>query len=141
VIHLTLIRVKVCLTKPAHAFAHGIAAEPDPGRQLQEKAGGVTPAGLFSLGGEGLLLIRISKSPSVIASGAKQSIARQSEVWIASSRSLSSGVHSRDPLAPRDDGCSAYGLLADDVQVHHFVTPARSVIGFPRCLVSGSIAA
>jgi hypothetical protein len=28
---------------------HGIAAEPDlPNRQLQEKAGGVTPAGFFS---------------------------------------------------------------------------------------------
>jgi hypothetical protein len=25
-------------------------------------------------------------------------------VWIASSRSLSSGAHSRDPLAPRNDG-------------------------------------
>src|SRR5687768_7747151 len=30
-------------------FRHGIAAEPDlPSRQLQEKAGGVMPAGLFS---------------------------------------------------------------------------------------------
>src|SRR6267154_6647955 len=26
------------------------------------------------------------------------------ELWIASSRSLSSGAHSRDPLAPRNDG-------------------------------------
>jgi hypothetical protein len=26
------------------------------------------------------------------------------QVWIASSRSLSSGAHSRDPLAPRNDG-------------------------------------
>jgi hypothetical protein len=26
------------------------------------------------------------------------------EEWIASSRSLSSGAHSRDPLAPRNDG-------------------------------------
>jgi hypothetical protein len=26
------------------------------------------------------------------------------KVWIASSRSLSSGAHSRDPLAPRNDG-------------------------------------
>jgi hypothetical protein len=53
VIHLTPIRVKICLTKPAQAFAHGIAVEPDPSRQLQEKAGGVTPAGRFSLEGEG----------------------------------------------------------------------------------------
>jgi hypothetical protein len=48
VIHLTLILVKVWLTKLAAPFPHGIAAEPDPSRQLQEKAGGVTPAGLFS---------------------------------------------------------------------------------------------
>jgi hypothetical protein len=32
----------------AQASTHGIAAEPDTSRQLQEKAGGVTPAGLFS---------------------------------------------------------------------------------------------
>jgi hypothetical protein len=38
----------------------------------------------------------------VIASDAKQSAA--GEGWIASSRSLSSGAHSRDPLAPRNDG-------------------------------------
>jgi hypothetical protein len=48
VIQITLIRVKVCLSKLTQALRHGIAAEPDPGRQLQEKAGGVTPAGLFS---------------------------------------------------------------------------------------------
>jgi hypothetical protein len=37
----------------------------------------------------------------VIASDAKQSIIRQAKKeWIASSRSLSSGAHSRDPLAP-----------------------------------------
>src|ERR1700694_6012533 len=40
---------------------------------------------------------------TVIASAAKQSIAAK-KVWIASSRSLSSGAHSRDPLAPRNDG-------------------------------------
>src|SRR5882672_705750 len=39
----------------------------------------------------------------VIASVAKQSILAK-EKWIASSRSLSSGAHSRDPLAPRNDG-------------------------------------
>ena len=39
----------------------------------------------------------------VIASEAKQSRAKK-EDWIASSRSLSSGAHSRDPLAPRNDG-------------------------------------
>jgi hypothetical protein len=40
---------------------------------------------------------------SVIASEAKQSSVRD-ESWIASSRSLSSFAHSRDPLAPRNDG-------------------------------------
>jgi len=39
---------------------------------------------------------------TVIASAAKQSRAAK-KVWIASSRSLSSGAHSRDPLAPRND--------------------------------------
>jgi hypothetical protein len=38
----------------------------------------------------------------VIASAAKQSIERRKEGWIVS-RSLSSGAHSRDPLA-RNDG-------------------------------------
>ena len=37
VIQLTLIRVKVCLTKLTQALRHGIAAEPDPSRQLQER--------------------------------------------------------------------------------------------------------
>jgi hypothetical protein len=41
--------INVRLTRLAQALPHGIAAEPDPGRQLQEKAGGVTPAGLFSV--------------------------------------------------------------------------------------------
>jgi hypothetical protein len=36
----------------------------------------------------------------VIASEAKQSISPLAEAWIASSRSLSSGAHARDPLAP-----------------------------------------
>src|SRR6266446_5636396 len=44
----------------------------------------------------------IADQLAVIASAAKQSIAT-SEDWIASSRSLSSGAHSRDPLAPRND--------------------------------------
>jgi len=39
--------------------------------------------------------------PLVIASAAKQSIYPYVEVWIAS-RSLSSGAHSRDPLARND---------------------------------------
>jgi hypothetical protein len=39
----------------------------------------------------------------VIASVAKQSMPPQAMEWIASSRSLSSGAHSRDPLAPRND--------------------------------------
>jgi hypothetical protein len=38
----------------------------------------------------------------VIASEATQSIEPE-QSWIASSRSLSSGAHSRDPLAPRND--------------------------------------
>jgi hypothetical protein len=40
----------------------------------------------------------------VIASEAKQSMTCPGAKWIASSRSLSSGAHSRDPLAPRNDG-------------------------------------
>jgi hypothetical protein len=40
---------------------------------------------------------------TVIASEAKQSKSSGKD-WIASSRSLSSGAHSRDPLAPRNDG-------------------------------------
>jgi hypothetical protein len=47
---------------------------------------------------------RDSADYTVIASEAKQSIAQQAERWIASSRSLSSDAHSRDPLAPRNDG-------------------------------------
>jgi hypothetical protein len=38
---------------------------------------------------------------TVITSEAKQSISPRKKEWIASSRSLSSGAHSRDPLAPR----------------------------------------
>jgi hypothetical protein len=45
----------------------------------------------------------IFRFPAVIASEAKQSIVRDAS-WIASSRSLSSGARSRDPLAPCDDG-------------------------------------
>jgi hypothetical protein len=41
----------------------------------------------------------------VIASVAKQPIAAKQGNWIASSRSLSSGAHSRNPLAPRNDHC------------------------------------
>jgi hypothetical protein len=40
---------------------------------------------------------------SVIASEAKQSIAWIPQFWIAPSRSLSSGAHSRDPLASGND--------------------------------------
>ena len=43
-----------------------------------------------------------SGSHVVIASGAKQSMPQQADKWIAS-WSLSSGAHSRDPLA-RNDG-------------------------------------
>src|SRR6185436_2325608 len=42
-------------------------------------------------------------SPAVIASEAKQSTPPRAGTWTASSRSLSSGAHSRDPLAPRND--------------------------------------
>jgi hypothetical protein len=46
----------------------------------------------------------LSKDPeTVIASEAKQSSVIAQD-WIVSSRSLSSGAHSRDPLAPRNDG-------------------------------------
>jgi hypothetical protein len=37
----------------------------------------------------------------------------QAEAWIASSRSLSSGARSRDPLAPRNDGCAKNIRLID----------------------------
>jgi hypothetical protein len=47
--------------------------------------------------------IRLSQRFIVTASEAKQSIAAKRD-WIASSRSLSSGAHLRDPLAPRKDG-------------------------------------
>jgi hypothetical protein len=49
-------------------------------------------------------------SKPVIASGAKQSSAT-SKSWIASSRSLSSGAHLRDPLAPRNDERKRPGLF------------------------------
>ena len=39
----------------------------------------------------------------VPAGAAKQSNSPSAEIWIASSRSPSSGAHSRDPLAPRND--------------------------------------
>jgi hypothetical protein len=39
------------------------------------------------------------------------------KVWIASSRSLSSGAHSRDPLAPRNDGALPRHALLDGVIV------------------------
>jgi hypothetical protein len=45
---------------------------------------------------------------TVIASAAKHPSAEYGGVWIASSRSLSSGAPSRDPLAPRNDEKMAY---------------------------------
>jgi hypothetical protein len=42
-------------------------------------------------------------SPHVIESEAKQSRSFRGSNWIASSRSLSSGARSRDPLAPRNE--------------------------------------
>jgi hypothetical protein len=48
----------------------------------------------------------------VIASEAKQSIFPLVAPWIASSRSLSSGAHSRDPLAPRNDDVAYARLFA-----------------------------
>jgi hypothetical protein len=47
-------------------------------------------------------LVHVGETIS-IASEAKQSRAART-VWIAWSRSLSSGAHSRDPLAPRNGG-------------------------------------
>jgi len=44
---------------------------------------------------------------AVIASAAKQSMPRRGDKWIAS-RSLSSGAHSRDPVA-RNDGAGSVG--------------------------------
>jgi hypothetical protein len=46
---------------------------------------------------------RVGAKRRPMINSAKQSILQQQE-WIASSRSLSSGAHSRDPLAPRNDG-------------------------------------
>jgi hypothetical protein len=47
----------------------------------------------------------------VIASASEPiHIAAQRKEWIASSRSLSSGAHSRDPLAPRNDGSSEHAF-------------------------------
>jgi hypothetical protein len=51
----------------------------------------------------GYYMMIIIKTMVVIASEAKQSMPQSAEIWIASSRNLSSGAHSRDPLAPRND--------------------------------------
>jgi hypothetical protein len=48
---------------------------------------------------------------TVIASGAKQSLPQQAAKWIAS-RSLSSGAHSRDPLARNDADGPRQALFA-----------------------------
>jgi hypothetical protein len=53
---------------------------------------------------QGLKLALSGYSLAVIASEAKQSISPLAAKVDASSRSLSSGAHSRDPLAPRNDG-------------------------------------
>jgi hypothetical protein len=55
---------------------------------------------------EGRLRERQLLSEAVIASAAKQSMPRQWAPWIAS-RSLSSGAHSRNPLARNDAGNAA----------------------------------
>jgi hypothetical protein len=48
--------------------------------------------------------------------------------WIASSRSLSSGAHSRDPLAPRNDGEHSAGVLTMSVGwVERFAKPITVV--------------
>jgi hypothetical protein len=62
---------------------------------VRGRRGGAGKAVVSPLSGAGA-------TATVIASEAKQSIVPQKE-WIASSRSLSSGAHSRDPLAPRND--------------------------------------
>jgi len=115
--------INVRLTRLAQALPYGIAAEPDPGRQLQEKAGGVTPAGLFSLGGRGLIRHceeRLRRSKPFFLRAVRWIASAFAKASADKSRSLSSGAHSRDPLA-RNDG---------------FLT---SVIGFPLYLLSGSI--
>jgi hypothetical protein len=45
---------------------------------------------------------RVGAKRRPMTGSAKQSRAANKD-WIASSRSLSSGAHSRDPLAPRND--------------------------------------
>src|SRR2546421_2833272 len=43
-------------------------------------------------------------------------LCRSKKEWIASSRSLSSGAHSRDPLAPRNDAAGDAHLITCDVE-------------------------
>src|SRR5712692_6470347 len=71
---------------------------------------------LVSLSGQpirrGRCILRHCERSEAIHLSAKQ-------VWIASSRSLSSGAHSRDPLAPRNDGEGLQLLRHQRVHVLH----------------------
>ena len=70
----------------------------------------------------------------VIASEAKQSMAQQAEAWIAS-RSLSSGAHSRDPLA-RNDGARRHAGTTSSLMTKNFTRSIR-----PKLVVSATSAA
>jgi hypothetical protein len=78
---------------------------------------------------------RNSNDYIVIAGEAKQSIAQQAERWIASSRSLSSGAHSGDPLAPRNDGKEKAGIAPG---LFYFRRHARHRVGAARRPMTGS---
>jgi hypothetical protein len=62
------------------------------------------------------LLLRVShveqRTPVIASASEAIQILTASKIWIASSRSLSSGAHSRDPLAPRNDVATHLFLLA-----------------------------
>jgi hypothetical protein len=64
--------------------------------------------------------VRLAAAIAVIASAAKQS-SLSLQLWIAS-RSLSSGAHSRYPLA-RNDGFNLLSLMLQLPLLHPFIDP------------------
>jgi hypothetical protein len=59
---------------------------------------------------------------------AKQSMEQQQEEWIASSRSLSSGAHSRDPLAPLRERFAFVAGDDDQTQLRHLAAHFARVL-------------
>jgi len=100
----------VAVNQARQALPYGIAAEPDPGRQLQEKAGGVTPAGLslWGAGADSSFEERLRRSKPFFFVGAMDCFRLRQD----KSRSLSSGRAFARPVGSHD------GFLT-------------SVIGFP----------